>query len=107
MKNKSVKKNIQKNDTVMNALALEFFLENGRNTLLNDVEYNKFLKKVENDYDTGKGSKFVTKDYALQIIKTSRQLALLDKKDLYDLISNEIVNIQKIEQENASPDYEY
>lgn len=49
----------------------------------------------------------MTKDFALGIIKASRKMAMLESKDLFDLIQSEIYVTQEIEQENTSPDYDY
>ena len=48
----------------------------------------------------------MTKDYAISIIKASREMALMDAKDLYDYIQHELCSIEKINREVDSPDYE-
>lgn len=49
----------------------------------------------------------MTKDYAISIIKTSREMAAMDIKDLYDFIQYEICANEKINREVNSPEYEY
>lgn len=48
----------------------------------------------------------MTKDYAISIIRISREMALMDSKDLYDYIQHELCSIEKIDKEVNSPEYE-
>ncbi len=111
MEKENLKESLKLNDTTMNTLALEHLLQDGRVKLLDDKFYNQCLKKIEDDYNSGKGSFIMTKDYALEIIKSARKMALMESKDLYDFISREICVTQEVEQEvekeNDSPDYDY
>lgn len=71
-----------------------------------DDFFNNKIKETENDYNAHRGSPIMTKDYAISIIKTSREMALMDAKDLYDYIQHELCSIEKINREVNSPDYE-
>lgn len=101
------KEDLKRNDNPMNLMALACLLDYGRNNLLNDDYYNHLIKQMENDYDRGKGNPFMAKDYAIEIIKTSRKMASLEHKDLYDFIQKDIIISNEIQQENDSPDYDY
>lgn len=107
MEKENLKQEIKANDIITNRFALENLLDFGRKNLLNDEFYNKHIKQTENEYNSGLGIPIMTKDLALKIIKTSRQMAMLESKDLFDLIQAEIYVTQEIEQENTSPDYDY
>jgi len=101
------KEELKRNDNPMNLMALDCLLNYGRNNLLNDDYYNHLIKQMENDYEKGKGNPFMEKDYAIEIIRTSRKMASLEHKDLYDFIQKDLIVIQEIQQENDSPDYDY
>ena len=107
MENENLKQEIKSNDIITNRFALENLLDFGRKNLLNDEFYNKQIENTENSYNSGVGIPIMTKDMALKIIKSSRQMATLESKDLFDLIQCEIYVTHEIEQENTSPDYDY
>ena len=101
------KEELKRNDNPMNLMALDCLLNYGRNNLLNDDYYNHLIKQMENDYEKGKGNPFMEKDYAIEIIRTSRKMASLEHKDLYDFIQKDLIISHEIQQENDSPDYDY
>ena len=61
--------------------------------MTNDEFFNNKIKETEDDYDAHRGSPIMTKDYAISIIKTSREMALMNSKDLYDFIQYELCSI--------------
>lgn len=101
------KEDLKRNDNPMNLMALDCLLNYGRNNLLNDDYYNQLIKQMENEYKRGKGNPFMKKDYAIEIIRTSRKMASLEHKDLYDFIQKDLIISHEIQQENDSPDYDY
>lgn len=74
--------------------------------MTNDEFFNNKIKETEDDYDAHRGSPIMTKDYAISIIKTSREMALMSSKDLYDFIQHKLCSIEKIDREVNYPDYE-
>lgn len=107
MKKENLKESLKANDNPMNLMALNCLLDYGRKNLLNDDYYNYLLRQMENDYDRGKGNPFLEKDYAIEIIKTSRKMASLEYKDLYDFIQKDLIITNEIQQTNDSPEYGY
>ncbi len=111
MEKENLIEDLKSNDHTMNILALEYLLQNGRVRLLDDNIFNEYLKKIEDDYNSGKGNFLMTKDYSLEVVKSARKMALMEAKDLYDFIGREICVTQEVEQEieeeNNSPDYDY
>jgi len=101
------KEDLKRNDNPMNLMALDCLLNYGGNNLLNDDYYNQLIKQMENEYERGKGNPFMEKDYAIEIIRTSRKMASLEHKDLYDFIQKDLIISHEIQQENDSPDYDY
>lgn len=98
---------LKRNDNPMNLMALNYLLDYGRKNILNDDYYNYLIRQLENEYDRGKGNPFIQKDYAIEIIKTSRTMASIEDKDLYDFIQKDLIIINEVQQENNSPDYDY
>lgn len=105
MKKENLRESLKRNDNPMNLMALQYLLNYGRNSLLNDDFYNEQIKKLEDDYTNEKGNQLLSKDYAIEIIKTSRKMASMEHKDLYDFIQKDIIITNEIEQN--SPDYDY
>ena len=99
------KEKLEKN--AMNLMAFNCLIDYGKINLLNDDYYNKLIKKMENDYEQGKGNPFMEKDYAIEIIKVSRKMASLEYKDLYDFIQKGFIVSNELLQENDSTDYDY
>lgn len=106
-KNEDSRKDLRKNDNPMNVMALAYLLDYGRKNLLNDDYYNYLIRQMESNYDKGKGNPFFTKDYSIEIIKTSRKMALLESKDLYEFIQKDLIITQEIQEENDYPDDDY
>lgn len=76
---------INKDDMVLNELALYFLLEYGRKTLKDDKEYNKLLDKIDNS-----PRQLFTPDYQKKALEQSRNFANLSPNDLYNyIIQNE------------------
>lgn len=119
MEKEEIIKELKRKDTITNRFALERLLDYGRNNLLNEQFYKTLIDTTEKHYNSGIGIPIMPKDYALGIIRASKQMAMLETKDLCDLIQAEIFITQKVEQEleygedeeyseeNTSPDYEY
>jgi len=107
MKKDNLKESLKSNDNPMNLMALNCLLDYGIKNLLNDDYYNFLLRQMENDYDRGKGNPFLEKDYAIEIIKTSRKMASLEYKDLYDFIQKDLIITNEIQQTNDLPEYGY
>lgn len=107
MKKENIKENLKKNDNHMNLMALQCLLDYGKMNILNDDFYNYIIARVRNKYDEGKKNALVTKDYAIEVIKTSRKMASLENKDLYEFIQKELIITQEIENENNYPNYDY
>lgn len=82
---KEYKKILGKNSPMTNTLALTLLLEKGRENLLNDNYYNAMMKSVEE-----KPNDFMTPDFQIAYIKTSRDMAKMKSNDLYDFIKNEV-----------------
>lgn len=107
MKEKNYRDILGKNDHFQNECALNYLLNFGRNNLLDDTFFNNKIKETEDDYNSQRGSLIMTKDYAISIIKTSREMASMDVRDLYDFIQSEICSVEKIDREFNSPEYDY
>lgn len=108
MKNQDYKSVLGRNSHIQNVLALNYLFDIGRHNLLNDEFYNKQLKEIENRYNEGKGNPLMTKDFVIEALKISRQMAALESRDIYAFIQNEIEisEEQNKENENDSPDYD-
>lgn len=105
MKKENLRESLKRNDNPMNLMALQCLLDYGRKNLLNDDFYNEQIKNLEDEYANEKGNPFLSKDYAIEIIKTSRKMASMEHKDLYDFIQKDLIITNEIEQD--SPDYDY
>lgn len=106
MKKQDYKSVLGRNNYLQNALALNCLLDLGRNNLLNDDFYNRQLKELEDKYDEDKDNPLMTKDFAMESLKISRQMATLQMKEICSFIQNEIVNSEEQNKENDSPDYD-
>lgn len=107
VENQNYKSILGRNNHMQNVMALNYLLDIGRSNLLNDEFYNKQLDEIENKYKENKGNPLMTKDFVIEALKISRQMATLDQKDIYAFIQNEIEISKEPEQENDSIDYDY
>lgn len=104
---KDNKSYLRKNDYLQNNLALENLLEFGRNNLKDDEFYNNQIKEIEENYQKGKGTPIMTKDYAIEIIKISRKMASMPSKDLYDYIQNQMAKNEELNNDKDEQNYDY
>ena len=105
VENQNYKSILGRNNHLQNVMALNYLLDLGRSNLLNDEFYSKQLEEIENKYKENKGNPFMTKDFVIDALKISIQMATLNPKDIYAFIQNEIETSK--EQENDSIDYDY
>lgn len=96
---KKYKEILNRNNPLLNALALEYLLLNGRDNLLDEVYYQD-LQNVIKDNDDKKS--IITNRFSLESLKIARKMATLDTKELCEYI----YDTEKAKKRNERSSYE-
>lgn len=82
---KNYEKIINKNNVIQNSVALTMLLQYGRNTILDDKSFEEISKEFANTVNS-----LMTEEFQKEILSTSRELAKMKEKDVYDFIYDKV-----------------
>ena len=89
---KEYEKVIDKRNTIQNAFAINYLLQNGRNNLLDDECFNEMLEKAENNKNS-----FATPEYQKEAMKIARRMASLTDKQFCEYIHDKVKEEKKLQ----------
>ena len=89
---KEYEKVIDKRNTIQNAFAINYLLQNGRNNLLDDEYFNEMLEKAENNKNS-----FATPEYQKEAMKIARRMAKLTDKQFCEYIHDKVKEEKKLQ----------
>ena len=89
---KEYEKVIDKRNTIQNAFAINYLLQNGRNNLLDDKYFSEILEKVDNNKNS-----FATPQYQKEAMKIARRMAGLTDKQFCEYIYDKVKEEKKLQ----------